>query len=392
MNSVKVGVVGLGNMGSAHVNSIFAGKIEGMELGATCDIAPNKQEWSKEHFPDIPCFADYKDMIQNAGLDAVVIATPHYLHPVIAVYAFEHGLHVLTEKPAGVYTKQVEEMNEAAKRSGKVFCIMYNQRTNPLFAKARELVQNGTLGELKRSVWIITNWYRTQAYYDSGSWRATWAGEGGGVLTNQCPHNLDLWQWICGMPSKVVGFASYGKYHDIEVEDDVTAYVEYANGATGVFITTTGEFPGTNRLEISGDRGKMIVEDGKIKLWELEIPEREFCFSTNQGFSSPPCHYREITDENPGTAHNGILQNFTNAILHSETLLAPGEEGINGLTISNAVYLSSWLDAPVTLPIDKELYFEKLKEKIATSRAKEPMVSEISDLQGTYQTRWDVKF
>ena len=385
MDKVRIGIIGVGNMGSAHAKNVFDGCINNLELTAICDIDDGKLTWAKDKFGDAVClYKDYKDLINSGKVDAVLIAVPHYFHPEIAIYAFENGLNVLTEKPAGVYTKQVEEMNNAAKKTDKVFCIMYNQRTNPMFAKLRELVQEGRLGQLKRMVWIITNWYRAQAYFDSGTWRATWAGEGGGVLINQCPHNLDIWQWIFGMPTKVRGFCSYGKLHNIEVEDDVTAYAEYANGATAVFITTTGECPGTNRLEISGDKGKIIIEDDKMKFWELGTPEREFCFTTKNGFATPEVTYSEIKPEGVETSHNGILQNFTNAILFGEKLISPGEEGINGLTISNAIHLSDWTDDWVQLPIDKDLYYEKLKEKIASSQAKRAVVSEIIDLNGTY--------
>ena len=385
MDKVRIGIIGVGNMGSAHSKNVFDGCINNLELTAICDIDDGKLTWAKDKFGDAVClYKDYKDLINSGKVDAVLIAVPHYFHPEIAIYAFENGLNVLTEKPAGVYTKQVEEMNNAAKKTDKVFCIMYNQRTNPMYAKLRELVQEGRLGQLKRMVWIITNWYRAQAYFDSGTWRATWAGEGGGVLINQCPHNLDIWQWIFGMPTKVRGFCSYGKLHNIEVEDDVTAYAEYANGATAVFITTTGECPGTNRLEISGDKGKIIIEDDKMKFWELGTPEREFCFTTKNGFATPEVTYSEIKPEGVETSHNGILQNFTNAILFGEKLISPGEEGINGLTISNAIHLSDWTDDWVQLPIDKDLYYEKLKEKIASSQAKRAVVSEIIDLNGTY--------
>ena len=391
MEQVRLGIVGIGNMGSAHAKSIFSGNIQNLKLAAVCDNAPEKLEWAKENVPGTPVFTDYKEMIDSGLLDAVIIATPHYLHPVIAVYGFGKGLNVLTEKPAGVYTAQVEEMNEAAKKSGKVFGIMYNQRTNPLFQKMREIVQSGQLGELKRCIWIITNWYRTQAYYDSGTWRATWAGEGGGVLINQCPHNLDLWQWIFGMPVRVRAKCHYGKWHNIEVEDDVTAYAEYANGATATFITTPGECPGTNRLEITGDKGKLVWEDGKLHFWELETPERKICFESREGFVTSPSVCREIPPEGEETGHNGILQNYTNAILQGEKLLAPGYEGINGLTVSNAIHLSVWTIDWVELPIDKELYKKLLDEKRAVSHVKDVAVSEVVDLRGTYNDRWSVK-
>lgn len=388
METIRVGIVGIGNMGSAHAKNIFEGKVTGMELSAVCDIEPQKLCWAAENLPGVPQFSDFEEMASSGLIDMVIVAVPHYLHPPMGISAFGHGLHVLTEKPAGVYVKQVEELNAAARESGKCFGIMLNQRMNPLYRKARELVQSGALGELKRCVWIITNWYRTQAYYDSGSWRATWAGEGGGVLLNQCPHHLDLWQWIFGMPKRIRGFCRYGRWHNIEVEDDVTAYAEYENGATGVLITSTGETPGTNRLEISGDRGKLVVEDGKMTFWELETPEREFCFTSKEGFLMPETTCREILPQGEDLAHLGILQNFANAVLHGEELIAPGYDGINGLEISNAIHFSDWTGETVELPVDRERFYEMLRERASHSPKKAHVVSTISDLQGTYNDRW----
>lgn len=381
---VRIGIVGIGNMGSTHSKNIIENKVDNLELAAVCDNSSQKQEWIAENLKGVKSFTDYKEMIDSGLIDAVLIATPHYLHPDIAIYAFEKGLHVMSEKPAGVYTKQVIEMNEAAKKTSKVFGIMFNQRTIPMYQKAREIVKSGRLGEPKRFIWIITDWYRTQSYYDSGTWRATWAGEGGGVLINQCPHNLDLWQWIFGMPNKVRSVCKFGKYHDIEVEDEVTAYAEYENGATATFITTTGECPGTNRLEITGDKGKLVIENGKISLWELSVPEREWCVTCKEGFATPEYTFSEVEPEGVETGHNGILQNFTNAILNGEELLSPGYEGLNGLTISNAIHLSSFTNDWVDLPVDADLYYEKLSEKINTSKAKKEVVSQLQNLEGTF--------
>lgn len=390
MESVRLGIVGVGNMGSAHANSIAAGHIQGLELSAVCDIDEAKRDWARDHLPGVPFFSQYEDLL-DSGVDAVLVATPHYLHPVVAAAAFRKGLHVLSEKPAGVYTAQVEEMNEAARRSGRVFGLMFNQRTSPLFQKARDLVQSGELGEPKRFVWIITNWYRSQAYYDSGSWRATWAGEGGGVLLNQAPHNLDLWQWIFGMPKRVRGFCTCGKYHHIEVEDDATIYAEYENGAVATFITTTGEAPGTNRLEISGDRGKLVIENGELTVWRLSAPEREICFTAREGYPRLDTAVESWRPQAKETAHNGILQNFTNAILYGEELLAPGVEGLNSLMISNAAYLSSWTGQTVDLPLDGALYYRLLQEKVHHSSVKNRPRAE-SVPQGRYNARWSVKW
>lgn len=387
MEKVRYGIIGIGNMGKSHAIQLV-NQIEGAELAAVCDISPERLKWAKQELPaGIQRYEQPETMLQSGLIDAVIVATPHYDHPTLAIQAFEAGLHVLIEKPAGVYTKAVRQMNEKAAASNKVFGIMYNQRTNPLYQKLKELISSGELGEVRRTNWIVTNWYRSQSYYDSGGWRATWAGEGGGVLLNQDPHQLDLWQWTTGlMPTRVRAFCYFGKYHDIEVEDDVTAYVEYANGATGLFVTTTGEAPGTNRFEVNGTRGKIVVEDGKLTFWRLRVPEPEWNASYTGGFGSPECWTCEIPVPNGhGEQHIGILRNFTNAILHGEQLLAPGEEGIHGLTLSNAMYLSAWEDDWVDLPLDEDRFLELLESKIADSKYVKKSTADITlDVTGTH--------
>lgn len=266
MKIVRLGIIGLGNMGKGHIGYILKGEVSGVEITAVSDSLESNLQWAKEKLGDqVGLYADPYEMMDSGLIDGVLIATPHFSHPELSIACFERNLHVLCEKPAGVYTKQVREMNEASSKTDVKFSMMYNQRTNPLYMKLKELIDAGELGEVKRTNWIITNWYRSQSYYDSGSWRATWAGEGGGVLLNQDPHQLDLWQWtISMMPKRVRAFCYFGKHRDIEVEDDVTAFVEYENGATGIFVTTTGEAPGTNRLEISGDRGKVVIENNEL--------------------------------------------------------------------------------------------------------------------------------
>lgn len=386
MGKVKVGVIGIGSMGSSHARNIYNGNINNAQLVAVSDINPDRLEWARREFGDeVKRYNNNDDFFADKNIDAVLIATPHYDHPPLAIKGFESGLHVLIEKPAGVYTKQVREMNEVAAKNNKVFCIMYNQRTNPLFQKLKELVETGELGEIKRTNWIITNWYRPQSYYDSGDWRATWKGEGGGVLLNQNPHNLDLWQWACGMPKRVRAFCHFGKFHDIEVEDDVTAYVEYENGATGVYVTSTGDAPGTNRLEVTGDRGKIVIEDNKLTFWRLRTPERQFNKEFTGGFGAPECWKCEVPVHGHETAHVGIMNDWVKAIQSGTKLLSPGEEGINGLMISNAMLLSTWTDDWVELPIDEELFYHELEKRIKKSSFKKSADgSKTLDVTGTH--------
>ena len=365
MNNVQLGIIGIGTMGAVHAQNVFSGKVSGLELAAVADGNSERREWAKENFPaGFPVFTDGYKLIQSGRVQAVLIATHHYDHPPLTISAIKAGLHVMCEKPAGVHIKHVREMNETAEKSDRVFGMMFNQRTNCHFRKIHELVHSGTLGAIKRVSWIITNWYRTQAYYDSGGWRATWAGEGGGVLLNQCPHNLDLLQWICGMPHKVRAFCHYGKWHDIEVEDDVTAYLEYPHGATGTFITSTADAPGTNRFEITLDKGKLVIENNKnIILQELEISEREFCATAKGGFDQPPMHQIEVKTDGINEGHNGVLKAFAGKILHGTPLVAEGTEGIHSLALSNAMHLSSWLDTTVSLPVDEDLFLEELNKR-----------------------------
>jgi predicted dehydrogenase len=369
MNKVRIGIVGLGNMGSGHAQYLIEGQVKGAELTAVSDISAERLKKAQEQWGDrVLTFESPEALFRSGAVDGILLCTPHYDHPKQAIDAFSCGLHVLVEKPAGVYTRQVREMNESAAASGKVFGIMYNQRTNPLYIKLRELISSGELGEIRRTNWIITNWYRSQAYYNSGGWRATWAGEGGGVLINQDPHQLDLWQWTTGlMPKRIRAFCSFGKHRDIEVENDVTAYVEYENGASGVFVTSTHESPGTNRFEISGDRGKIVIEDDKMTFWRLRQSETEFNLANTSAFSQPEYWKCDIPIQSGGPQHMGITQNWVDSIAKGTPLLAPGEEGIKGLTLSNAMLLSTWTDSWVDLPIDEDLFYGKLQEQIKLS-------------------------
>lgn len=388
MKTVKMGIIGIGNMGTAHANNILKGNVKNVELAAVCDIAPARRQWAKEHLSGVKVFDNATDLYKSGIVDAVAICTPHYDHPPLAIEAFECGLNVFIEKPAGVYTKQVLEMNEAAKKSGKVFGIGFNQRTLPVYNKLRSLVQSGELGHIKKIIWIVTNWYRPQAYHDSCSWRSTWEGEGGGTITNQNPHNLDLWQWIFGMPHQLISFNDYGKYYNIEVEDDVTFFVKYKTGTVGIYTTSTGEAPGTNRLEISCDMGKIVCEDGKLTFWRNTESEREFNTRFDGVFGSPECWKCEIPlAPAPESQHSVLMTNFANAVLTGAPLIAPGLDGIHEMTLANAIYYSDWLGNKwIDLEnFDHEGFYQALQEKIKNSTFKKKAVAQkTASTEGTY--------
>lgn len=387
MEKIRLGIIGIGNMGSSHASNIKDGKCPEIQLLAIADSNPERLDWAKQqnYAEGITYFDTAEEMLDSGMINACLIAVPHYDHTKYAIACMKRGIHVMVEKPAGVYTKQVREMNdEAEHHPDVVFGMMFNQRTNCLYRKLRELVQSGDYGQIRRTNWIITDWYRPQAYYDSGNWRATWAGEGGGVLLNQCPHQLDLWQWICGMPVKVEAHLHFGKWHDIEVEDDVTAYVEYANGATGVFITTTGDAHGTNRFEIQMDRAKLVVENDKLIMTEYEMTEQEFSRINTQPFATVGSTTREVETDGENPQHIGVLNAWADAILHGGRLVADGKEGINGLTLSNAMHLSAFLGKTVEIPLDEELYYQELMKRIAASKRKTGIKSVFVDTSGSY--------
>ena len=385
MEKVRFGIVGCGNMGTGHSRHFREGNVTNGVLTAVCDINERKFAGFKERFGDsIAYFNNAEDMYKSGLCDCVIICTPHYSHTDLAILAMDYELNCIVEKPAGVYTLQVKEMLARAEKSDKILGIMFNQRTNPAFKTMKKMIADGKVGEIKRTNWIITDWYRTQYYYDTGAWRATWAGEGGGVLYNQSPHQLDLFQWIIGMqPSKVHAFCHYGKWHDIEVEDDVTCYVEYPNGATGVFITTTADAPGTNRFEVTGTLGTLIFENNKLYYKQLLKDERVHCMEADKGFEPPealPTVEIELEGDNP--QHLGILNNIANAILGLEPVYAPAKDGLAGVQLANAMHLSSWLGESVSLPINDELFFEELKKRIAVSKVRTVVNDDKVEAQG----------
>lgn len=376
---VRLGIIGYGTQGGTYARFIKEGLVPNMTIGAICDSDPDRKPIAAENHPSVPFYADYIEMIEGGEVDAIITTVPHYLHPEMGIEALKRDVHALLEKPAGVYSKQVKELNDYAKeKSNLTFGIMFNQRNNPLYKRIKEIVDTGEIGAIRRTNWLITTWWRPQPYYDQSAWRATWGGEGGGVLVNQAPHQLDLWQWICGIPKSVYSKVSYGFKRDIVVEDEVTALVDYGNGATGVFVTATHDLTGTDRFEILGDKGKIVVEGSyKAYVTRLNEPEEKISSDMNaedvgklfMGEINTEDFYttEEISfDSAWGDQHAGVLQNFAANILDGTPLLAPGSEGINGVRLANAIHLSSWLGKEVSLEnLDEDLYLEELNKRIA---------------------------
>ena len=364
---VRVGVIGMGLMGAGHARCLQEGKVPGAVLAAGCD--PNRRLAGE--FPGVPWFDDVSSLLRSGTVDAVIVATPHYAHTTVGIAALKAGLHVLVEKPVSVHKADALKLLAAHRDKRQIFAVMLNQRTDPRYRKLRDMVRGGRLGKVRRINWIITDWFRPEAYYRNAGWRATWAGEGGGVLLNQCPHNLDLFQWIFGMPSKVRGFCQFGRYHDIEVEDDVTAYFAYPDGTTAVFIASTGEAPGTNRLEVMGERGRLVLEGGRLDFLRNEVPASEFSRRSKESFKAPPVKHVPVPlPDGTGEQHAGILKNFVRAIRHGDPLIAPAADGLASVELANAIIMSAVEDRTVTLPMSAPRYTRLLASLARRSKMK----------------------
>ena len=371
MKTIRLGVIGIGNMGSEHCRNLLAGKCPETELCAVADPRPDRLSWAEATLPEeVLRFSSGSRLIQARCCDAVLIAVPHPLHPALALEALEAGLPVLCEKPAAVTTADARAMLDASERLGVPLALMFNQRTNCVYRAMKAALDSGALGTVKRVSWITTDWYRTQKYYDSGAWRATWKGEGGGVLLNQCPHQLDLLIWLCGLPSLVSARCHEGKWHHIEVEDDVTAYLEFPGGATGIFVASTGDLPGTNRLEIDCDRGKLVCENEEVRCVMMDVSEREICFESDDPWYRPALRETVLETDGQNDQHIGVINAFAAHLLRGEPLVASAEDGIRALELSNAIHLSGWLGRPVSLPVNETLFSQLLRKKIETSRVK----------------------
>ena len=365
VNSIGLGIIGIGTMGANHARQILAGKVPGMHLAAVSDTDKGRLV----SFPMVEFFPDWNDLLRSTKVDAVFIATPHFSHLPLGVAALQAGKHVLIEKPLTVQKSESEQILSMPRPPGQVFAIMLNQRTDPAFQKIRRMINDDEVGKIQRIQWTVTDWFRPRAYYTSGGWRATWAGEGGGVLVNQCPHNLDLYQWLFGMPKRITGFCSFGKYHDIEVEDEVTAYFEHEDGTTGVFVTSTGEAPGVNRLEVAGDRGRLVLENRRLVFHRNEVATSEFSRTTTEAFSRPTVQSVDIPlPDDAGEQHVGILKNFAATIRGEDDLIAPAEDGIKSVEIANAILMSSIVGKSVDLPIHSQDFSAVMENLIRHGR------------------------
>ena len=367
MTSIRLGLIGLGNIGRHHATYLLEGRVPRCELVAVC--APTAAKLEPYAAKGLKTFTDADALIRSGTLDAVLIATPHYQHTHLGIAALEAGLHVMVEKPISAHKADAERLLACAARHPKqVLGGMFQLRVEPRYAKLRALLNAGELGRIQRVTWINTDWFRTEAYYASGGWRATWKGEGGGVLLNQCLHNLDVLSWLLGPPARLRGFCQFGQWHNIEVEDQVTAWFEYAGGATGTFISSTGEAPGTNRFEIAGSRGRVVLENNRLLFTRNESDALDWSRTATVGFSKPDVWNIEIPFTDAAQQHATLMQNFVAAILDGAPLIAPGSDGLHSVELANAIVYSSLTNQTVELPLDGAAWESQLNQLIRDSR------------------------
>jgi len=376
---VRIGIVGMGNIASAHIANLVGGHVKNAQLSAVCSRTAPAQE------PDVPHFTDYDALYRSGLCDAVLIATPTFAHAAMGEAALDAGLHVMMEKPLGLSIGEGERLL-SHQRDGQVFALMLNQRSDPLFVKMREVMQAGTLGDITRTHWTMTNWFRPEIYFQVSDWRATWVGEGGGLLVNQCIHNLDIFQWLCGVPDRIHAFCRFGRHHQIEVEDEVTAFFDYADGATGVFVASTGEAPGVNRFDIVGDKGALHYDGSRLILTQNTPGTARFNTQTREMFGMPETVSSDITPARDVNQHAVVLANFVDAILNGTPLVAPAGDGLASLSVANAMLLSTWEKTAITLPLDSTRYESALRERVASSALREPTGEQAEvDMDASYR-------
>ncbi|NLZ81465.1 MAG: Gfo/Idh/MocA family oxidoreductase [Clostridiales bacterium] len=367
MEKVRIAIIGIGAMGKKYALQIFQNQVDNMELAAiVCRNEPGRN-WAREQFDEkVKLFSSSDELFEHTEyFDGVLIVTPHKEHPRLAKEAFSKGIHVFSDKPAGIYTKEVREMNQAAKKAGVAFAMMFHKRTIPIYRYVKEMLEKGELGDLNRVTWVSTKSFRTKKYHQSSAWRSSWKGEGGGLLMNQAQHPLDLWQWFFGMPVNVLGLVDFGKYNDFKVDDNSTLLMEYENGMRGMFISSTGEGTGEERVEIVGTAGRVILEENTLKYWNYTMPMDKFMEINQEQEAQIPYIYKEREFENYANPYIAMLENFADHILNKTPLIVKGEDGINALELANAAYLSAWENKKISIPIEDDIYYEALQEKIA---------------------------
>ena len=360
----KAVIVGYGNMGGQYAEKIYNGKIKGLSLyGILCRNQPGQQK-IRESMPEVTVFPNEESMFQaRENFDALIITTPHKEHVRVVERAQQAGLHVLCEKPLGVTVEECEALSY--EDTGTVNAMIFNWRAREVYRQVYEYIHSGKLGRLTQVIWVANFWYRPAYYHHASGWRSSWSGEGGGLLINQCQHLLDMWNWLFGQPCEVSARLGYGCYSDIDVDDKASLFFRHENGMWGTFLSSSGDSPGTNRLEILGEMGKLVVEDNRyFTIYKNEISTTEVSKTSQEMYPKIPYVEERREVEQTESEYTVILQNFIDAMEGREKPLAALCDGRRALENCNAAYLSDWQQKPLQIPCDCKAYDFELQKKI----------------------------
>lgn len=373
MNQVRMAVIGTGSMGKKYAQMIAAGSVKDMVLTAVVCRSEANIEWAKEKLnQEVQIFPDADTLYAHGDLfDAVMIVTPHKLHPEMVKQGLLAGKHMFCDKPAGVSMKQCEEMARLAREKDLKFAMMFHQRMYGKYLRIKELLEQNEIGVIRRVMMENSRYYRTQYYHKSGSWRSSWTGEGGGALINQGQHILDIWQWLVGMPQSVQAVIPFGKYNDFDVDDEATILMEYPDKRTAVFILTTGEGSWTERLEIVGSKGTILLEEDKLTISRYDQDLTEYG-------KNAQCNAREQMKETltvedypkEKEPYEEMLADFADAILTDGSVAVSGLEGLHALELTNAAYLSAFTGKKISLPMDADEYEKELTRRMQDEQSR----------------------
>ena len=388
---VRVGLIGFGKQGSHYVRMFIEHRLfSRFRLTAIADTCPQKLQWIKDNIgSEIECFDSAEAMLSSGIIDACIITTPHPMHPEHVIMCLQHGIHVLCDKPAGVHILQVQQMNrEAEKHPDLVFSIMFNQRTNCAYRKLKSIIETEEYGKVRRISWTINNWYRSRYYYDSFDWRGIWKGSFGGTIMDQCPHQVDLWQWMFGMPDKVTCRMGFGSHHDIEVEDEVSAIMEYKDGCIGTFNASTSVPNGQNTLEVNLDAANIRIRGNSVFVEKFCMPEAKWQQSPRGIYEKMDVAPEvEIPTDGKNAQHKGVIEAWINRILGKGEGSNDGKEGLASVMLSNAMYMSAFTGKTVSLPLDGQEYYNELMKKVKTSKTKPPVKDPLAPVRETFQIK-----
>ena len=386
---VRFGIIGsAGLIGAYHANTLVKGE-GAYELKAICDIDEARLKEQSDKL-GVPCHARYQDLLARDDLDAVIVATPHPLHAEHVIAVVESGRDVLTEKPIAHTPGDARRMLKAINKSRRIAGVHYQHRANPVFQKIRKMIDSGELGRLL-SIRFTGSWYKSDFYYSLGGWRGAWADEGGGVLINQAPHDIDLICYLAGggMPAELIGRCSNLYHETSQVEDHATAAGVFPNGvefALNVSVAAHGDRP---TFSIFGTAGVITTVAGKfVKYIRYEQDLIEFCreYAGPGPYNGPKCEEQPLPDSGEHD-HSDIHKCFAQAVLtrSKSKLLVSAKEGRWSSEMINAIILSSYLGKKVKLPVGPARYDKMLADLIANAK---PVERDKRDSQRGMEAKW----